>query len=283
LEGVTDILISQNQFQYCQQFGVYGTTTATSRRVKISDNQFLTSADSSFYKSSQTFIYFHTNGEGGLADGSIDGNTFAWSRQSDIDLDGIGTANNLIQGNTFVNSSQATTSGNPLASILIQNVGGNRNTIRNNSWVSPAGYAIEAMNNGPRITGNDVSGAFAISQVPSTRANSGAIWLNGLSSTSPVVRGNQTIDSDYPILSINAGDLVYISDNQSGNATYDVYAAGSPTIVAGNERVAGVFSAGLTIQGTPTIPSIKSTTGNRYVCVDSSGTLVSSTTPCSGT
>jgi hypothetical protein len=283
LEGVTDILISQNQLSYCKQFGIYGSTTATSRRVRISDNQFLTSTDPSFYTNTQTFIYFHANGPGGLADSSVDGNTFASSRQSDIELNGTGTANNLIQGNTFVNSSQSTKSGSPLASIVIQNVGSNRNTIRNNAWSSPGGYAIKALHNGPHITGNDISGAFALSGVPLALADSGAIWLNGPSGASPVVRDNQTADAGYPIVSIDAGDFVYSSDNQSGNATYDVYAAGSPTILTVNERVVGAFSAGSTMRGTPTIPGIRSITGTRYVCVNSSGTLVSSATACSGT
>ena len=42
-------------------------------------------------------------------------------------------------------------------------------------------------------------------------------------------------------------------------------------------------ASGPSLNGTVTLPSIKATTGNRYVCVDTAGNITSSAAPCSGT
>ena len=84
-----------------------------------------------------------------------------------------------------------------------------------------------------------------------------------------------SIGAAYPSLqidaSINSGKVNISGNDGSGNiATFSATKSGT-----------SVFTIPTT--GIPIIPGIKSTTGDRFVCVDSSGNLVSSATACSGT
>jgi hypothetical protein len=90
------------------------------------------------------------------------------------------------------------------------------------------------------------------------------------------------------ILSLNQASSTMSGDFIYANAQYD--GSGSLTGNFLNFQVTGapkftVDSSGnvTTNSGKVTIPAIKANTGTRFVCVDTSGTLISQTTPCSGT
>jgi hypothetical protein len=98
----------------------------------------------------------------------------------------------------------------------------------------------------------------------------------------------------YQAASAMSGDFVF------ANAGYDLSHPGtftgnflnfnvgwSPVFrvdSGGNLATIGAITGGnLTTNGTLKIPSIKAQTGTRFVCVTTDGTIISQTTPCSGT
>ena len=103
------------------------------------------------------------------------------------------------------------------------------------------------------------------------------------------IHARDSLDSSkYPMLWLGGGG----SDTSFGTGGwYYWYNAGLSAIIAtldasGHLKLASSGSPGNTLDvpsGSVRITSIKSTTGTRYVCVNSSGDLVSSTTACSGT
>jgi len=72
-------------------------------------------------------------------------------------------------------------------------------------------------------------------------------------------------------------------DVGSPSEKLDVNGAVKATRFVGTATGASSTSGNLTIGGSALIPSIKATSGTRYLCIDSNGLVTSSVTACSGT
>ena len=98
------------------------------------------------------------------------------------------------------------------------------------------------------------------------------VAANGFAPT--LIHATSNADVAVRVNNVNAA-IAFVTDSVGSYVAGDIDA----TTLNINVNSAGAVNIG----GTTSIPSIKSTTGVRYVCVNSSGQLVSQTVACVGT
>lgn len=134
--------------------------------------------------------------------------------------------------------------------------------------VSNVGGTYQAIT-GLRLTNDNVSGVQLEMDCPTCASYPGTFTVR---SYGKIQTGSLAASSALTHAELDAGT--------AGQVFAGAAAVVAPSLTVNSEGTP-VFTIPTT--GIPVIPGIKSTTGDRYVCVDTSGNLVSSATACSGT
>lgn len=136
-----------------------------------------------------------------------------------------------------------------------------------------------------------IGGGFASGTVNAINSFGGILALN------PAASGKVTIATDtaYGSTPLQVAGGIAIQSNASGSLGLGQYSSGNPIAIFNAQNndgsaptafafeFAGATPAVKVSSGGFTVPAMKSTTGTRYVCVDTSGNFTSSATACSGT
>ncbi len=225
VDGANDVLISHNVAAYAKQFSIYlGDSGQTSYRLRITDNNFITSTSSSYYTSSQTHLYFNNP----CLDCTISDNSLLLSRAYDIDLENAGITGLKITGNQ--------TYGGQGTSLNVKQSGPGL-TVQNNNFDMPGSYAadfsVQAL-----VSGNWCHNPFAITGLPANDYDKACFRFASASAAGSKATDNGTDSSTAAAVAVRARAFpFYSSGNRSGWATADVYVfTGSGTMATANER-----------------------------------------------
>jgi hypothetical protein len=223
VQGSYDLTIDSNYCNYAFQYGVlFQNPSYNNHRIKISNNQFTTSTNSSFYSATQQHIYIGAPVYGL----QISNNTFARAINADI-YNGANVFDGQINGNVFEDS-QA-----PNGSIQIQS---SNWTINGNTFINGFSSGINDIDGVINAQGNIFSNLFQ-GGTPSHAYDNAAIHLTSAATAGSVIAGNSTTDTTYYVLGQSGGAVNTTSfGNLSGFSSGDVYDFGNGPFNSCDER-----------------------------------------------
>lgn len=223
IQGSFDVIIDSNYCNYAYQYGVLiQGPSFNNYRLKITNNQFTTSASSSFYSATQQHILISAP-VFGL---QISDNTFARAINADI-INGASVFEGQINGNVFEDS-QA-----PNGSIQIAS---SNWTITGNTFINGFSWGINDIGGVINAQGNIFSNLFQ-GGTPSHAYDNAAIHLTSAGNAGSVIAGNSTTDTTYYVLGQSGGAVNTTSfGNLSGFPSGDVYDLGSGPFNSCDER-----------------------------------------------
>jgi hypothetical protein len=155
INGMQDVLISNNVLGWTNQFGVnlYSPQGLSSYRINISNNDFYSYQPSP--PSGNTQVEINTP----CYDCKVANNSFAFSGVSDITVDSgaAGSSNLVISKNHFVSSGLSSAS----ASINAAAIASGSMIVEGNVWSSPTGYALYSGNLNVKLDNNTCANPFS--------------------------------------------------------------------------------------------------------------------------
>ena len=247
IDGMDDVLISNNNFGWNGQYGVtvYSPQGYSTYRLMIGDNDFTTNAD----KAGQSFISFSNP----CINCSIVHNNFAYSAASDITLSAgaSGTTNLLVSKNHFVGGQVLSSNSFNAASVTSGSWIGEGNV-----WDRPGQYAVFSGNMNATFDNNTCVNPFTAFPPLGGGANpyeNGCFFFTG-STASTVEASNNSVTSSgatkYPAVNLY-GAAAAIKGSTSGNrsdysgcAVCD-YSANSGLVTSFNEVATNYGTSGV--------------------------------------
>jgi hypothetical protein len=194
------------------------------------------------------------------------------------------TGDTWFQGGTTKRSIYAPLAGANAANIQISNC--RFSTFYSNFPQPPAQIEVVAGPSGASRSQVSLMGN-SFYRIGAYAYTSPSIYINnaiGSAALTATIIGNYTIDQNSsPFIKINQDDFHKVSGNTFAGATgvypttktYGTYQSDTVTIYGSAQT--------LQVNGLIQLPNIKANSGNRFICIDASGNLVSQTTACSGT
>ena len=289
VDGTKDLLISNNNFNYCfshqESFStacvwMYSPESYTSYRVSLLGNNFLSNAPTS------GAVQYFTEFAGPCVDCSIENNTFAYSGNADVIFDNAATGTKGLKyiGNQSSYCAQVSGSCFSAAGSATGDY-----TMLGNTWTNPGGYAAFSANMNAKLIANRCVNPFTVSNPASANAYDRGCWdFTGVTGITVDAANNTVISSGTtncgatcPAVSFNGSSATitsYTHDNMSPyHATCDVclftgssnlaVSYGSETATNGGGSGAAAFlslttAGGLTVARNATVGGTMGVTGN---------------------
>ena len=293
VDGTKDLLISNNNFNYCfshqESFStacvwMYSPESYTSYRVSLLGNIFLSNAPTA--GAVQYFVEFAGPG----VDFNIENNTFSYSGNADVIFDNaaIGTKGLKYIGNQSSYCAQVSGSCFSAAGSATGDY-----TMLGNTWTNPGGYAAFSANMNAKLIANRCVNPFTVSNPASANAYDRGCWdftgVTGITvdavNNTVVSSGTTNCGATCPAVSFNGSSATitsYTHDNLSPyHATCDVClftgnsgvaaSYGSETATNGGGSAAGAFIAFKTAGGATVNGTMQSTTVNATSAFQANG------------
>ena len=246
IDGAVDVDITNNVIDYAKYvgIGISSPTNQVSYRIHTINNGFITSLISTYYVPTQV----HYADTTGCVDCTIQGNKFALTRTSDIQLGSANSTNNLISGNQHYggqDSTCATSSGGHCASAIYVQAGG-LTTIANEIFDHVAQNCLFAASQ-VKVSNSHCSSPYQINFPTGTAYLDGAFDVGGVTASGSIFRSNTTDSTVVGAVSASAGTTsLDTSNNRSAfnGCAVCVDANLTASYLSSNERSQNFASTG---------------------------------------
>ena len=243
VDGVEDVTIQDNYFDYSHQFSIYS-DTLPDRNLTIDSNHFRGVVSDQFTSQYQTHLSFQSP----LVESKITNNSFSLARLNDVLINSAGTEGLQLSGNSFECSGGT--------SVVIQNTGP-RTSLTNNTFDSPGNYAGDFYV-GLDLENNSCSNPFLFAGLPTNNALR-ACFLFEPGASGITATDNSTDSDQVAAISLQAGAAL---DDLTGNTSN--WSLGAAYIGPGTGEIASVNETSFNAGGAGTVltESTNPVTGN---------------------
>ena len=246
IDGAVDVDITNNVIDYAKYvgIGISSPTNQVSYRIHTVNNGFITSLSLTYYVPTQV----HYADTTGCVDCTVQGNKFALTRTSDIQLGSANSTNNLISGNQHYggqDSTCATSSGGHCASAIYVQAGG-LTTIANEIFDHVAQNCLFAASQ-VKVSNSHCSSPYQINPPTGTAYLDGAFDVGGVTASGSIFRSNTTDSTVVGAVSASAGTTsLDTSNNRSAfnGCAVCVDASLTASYLSSNERSQNFASTG---------------------------------------